>query len=150
MVFNLTSEGRGAFAAGVAGVGTGGLQLIVTRAGDQKAWFGKAVSTAITNGQLINLGVGVVATTLGFIGIMGRGGALGRHGGFSAWLLGHGFTALIGGVAVPVITSAITNIPNSYAATMGPYPPPQRTNPLSAGAPMATQRNISLIRALRA
>jgi len=144
MVFNLD---RSAFAAGVVGVGTGGLQLIVTRVLDIKGSLGASWVGGVTNGQVINIGSGILLTILGLIGCAGKT-ALGRHPGFSAWLLGHGFTALVAGGLVPAIAGAVTGT-NSYAATIGGYPPPQRSNPASAGAPVATQRNAALIRALR-
>jgi hypothetical protein len=139
---------RTAFASGVVGVGTGGLQLIVTRALDIKGSLGAPVIGGVTNGQLINLVGGGLAFILGLIGCAGKT-ALGRHQSFSAWLLGHGFTAIIGGAVVPLVTSAVTGTPNSYAAAIGAYPPPQASNPISRTAPMATQRNAQLIRALR-
>lgn len=145
MVYNLD---RSAFAAGGIGVGTGGLQLIVTRVLDIKGSLGANLVAHITNGQLLNVGSGIVMTLLGLIGCFGKTRLLGGHPGFSAWLLGHGMTTLVAGGIAPLVAGAITGT-NSYAASIGSYPPPQRSNPLSAGAPLATQRNAQLIRALR-
>jgi hypothetical protein len=148
MGFNLTTEGRAAV-SGLVGIGTGGLQLIVTRAIDVKSALGANAISGITNGQVVNLGTGLLFTILGFIGVLGKGGALGRHPSFSGWLLAHGFTCLIGGVAVPLIAAAATGTSNSFAATVGAYPPPQRSNPISGNSPLATRRNADLVRALR-
>lgn len=135
--------------AGVGVVG-GGLQVGITMAADSMGTFGPAWAPQVgTNGQIINLGTGLVATTLGFLGVAGKT-FMGRHEDASSFLLGYGLTTVIGGWLVPMAVKTFVGGARRAGAAFGPgYPTPPTPSGIPYNqAPLATQDNIGITSAL--
>ncbi|MGI0067039.1 MAG: hypothetical protein ACREB9_01225 [Thermoplasmata archaeon] len=136
-----------------AGVVGGGLQVAITMSGDSLGTFGAQWVPALgTNGQIINLGTGLVSTALGVLGVAGKT-FMGRHEEASSFLLGYGLTALIGGWLVPVVVSQLVGgarRARRAGAAFGPgYPPPPTPSGIPYNqAPQSTQDNIGIVSAL--
>ncbi len=136
-------------ATGVGVVG-GGLQIGITMAADSMGSFGAPWASSVgTNGQIINLGTGLLATTLGVIGVAGKT-FMGRHEDASAFLLGYGLTAVVGGWLVPFAVKQFVGGARRAGAAYGPgYPPPPTPSGIPYNqAPEATQANIGIVSAL--
>jgi hypothetical protein len=132
------------------GVVAGGVQAGITMVLDTTTSLGPSWAPQIgTNGQIINLGTGLVATALGVTGLMGKW-VMGRHKGFSSFLFGYGLTAVIGGWLVPLVVNAALKASGRAGAAFGPgYPPPPTPQGIPFNtAPQATRANIGLVSAL--
>ena len=149
----LSGEARGAVSGGLFGVGLGGLQLTITRAGDALGWFGAQWTPSFTNGQILNFATGAILALVGAVGLFGRGGKLSSHPSACGLLFGWGMSNIVFGFIVPAAASAIAGKAARGGAAYGPsYPPPSSTPsgvPYGA-APESTRRSIAIASALSA
>ncbi len=135
--------------AGIGVVG-GGLQVGLTMAADSYGSLGTAWAPQIgTNGQILNLGTGLVATTFGVLGLAGKT-FMARHENASSFALGYGLTTVIGGWLVPFAVKQMVGGAGRAGAAYGPgYPPPPTPSGIPFNtAPQATQSNIGITSAL--
>jgi hypothetical protein len=132
------------------GVVAGGVQAGVTMAIDATAALGTSWAPQIgTNGQIINLGTGLVATALGVTGLAGKW-VMGRHAGFSSFLFGYGLTAVLGGWLIPFLVKGALKASGKAGAAFGVgYPPPPTPSGVPYNsAPQATRDNLGIVSAL--
>lgn len=147
--YHSLSMHKDVLASGVGVVG-GGLQVGLTMAGDSFGTFGASWAPSVgTNGQIINLGTGLVATTFGILGVAGKT-FMGRHEDFSSFLLGYGLTTVIGGWLVPYAVKQLVGGAGRAGAAYGPgFPPPPTPSGIPYNtAPQATQSNIGITSSL--
>jgi len=147
----LQPEARGAVSAGLFGVGFGGLQITLTRAGDALGWFGGQWTPSFTNGQILNFVSGAILAVVGAIGLFGRN-RLSQKPTACGFLFGWGMSNLVFGFAVPAAATAIAGKAARSGAAYGPsYPPPSTPSGVPFGAaPVPTQRSIAIASALTA